>query len=135
MIKNMKKIIEIIQSPITYLLALNFLGILLFIFLGFIAGEIILPGILSDYLSLGKLAGFLFLVLALTVIIAKEQEIDFKKTAENSVFKNLTFIIVFALTFVSLYKFGIKLNLFLTTISVTLFFLFKKYFLEDLNKN
>lgn len=122
------------QSPITYLILLNFLGILLFIFLGFVTGEIILPGILSDYISLGKITGFLFLVIALIVILAKEQEIAFKKKKNKIFFTIIGYLALVFLTFISLYKFKLKLDLILTLISVILFFLFNKYFFEDLEK-
>lgn len=131
----MKKIISIIKSPITYLLFLNLLGILLFIFFGFIVGEIILPGILSDYMSLGKFTGIIFLTLTTIVILAKEQEINFKKTKENSFLYFLSLIAVFLLTFISLYKFGIIIGIILTIISFVLFILLKKYFLDEICDN
>jgi hypothetical protein len=130
----MKKIFTIISSPITYLLALNFLAILLFIFLGFIAGEVILPGILSNYISLGKISGILFLIINLIIILAKEQNITYEKSIINKYFSILIYCIVTFLTFVSLWKFGIILDLILTIISLFMFILFKKYLIEDLEK-
>ncbi len=131
----MKKLLQIIGSPITYKLSLDILAILMFIFLGFIAGEIILPGILSNYISLGKLTGIVFVVIAIITILAREQEISFDHKAINKYLFIFCCAIVAILTFVSLIKFGIIIDLFLTAISTTLFVLIYKYFFEELGKN
>ncbi|MCK4635833.1 MAG: hypothetical protein KAT32_03140 [Candidatus Moranbacteria bacterium] len=131
----MKKIIKILSSPITYRLSLDVLAILLFIFLGFIAGEIILPGILGNYISLGELTGVLFVMIGIITILAREQEISFDYKIINRYFFIFGCTVVTSLTFVSLLKFGIIIDLFLTAISTTLFVLIHKYFFEELEKN
>lgn len=131
----MKKILQIIASPITYKLSLDVLAILLFIFLGFIAGEIILPGILSNYISLGKFTGIVFIVIGIVTILAREQEIVFNCKEINKHFFIFGCVTVALLTFVSLIKFEIWTDLFLTAISTTLFVLIYKYFFEELDKN
>ncbi len=131
----MKKIMKIVGSPITYKLSLDILAILLFIFLGFIAGEIILPGILSNYISLGKLTGIVFVVVGVVTILAREQEISFDCKVVNKYLSIFGSVVVAILTFISLIKFGIIVDLFLTTISTTLFILIYKYFFEELEKD
>lgn len=131
----MKKISQIIASPITYKLSLDVLAILLFIFLGFIAGEIILPGILSNYISLGKFTGIIFVTIGIVTILAREQEVLFDNKKFNRNLIILTCSIVALLTLISVFKFGIVTGLILTAISLALFILIHKYFFEELAKN
>lgn len=134
----MKKILQIISSPITYKLSLDALAILLFIFLGFIAGEIILPGVLSNYISLGKLTGLVFALVLIISVLAREQEISFenKKINRNIIIFGCVVIALFI--FVSVFKFEIITATILTIISTTLFILIHKihkYFFEELEEN
>lgn len=131
----MQKIIKILSSPITYKLSLDILAILLFIFLGFIAGEIILPGILGNYISLGEFTGILFVAIGIITILAREQEVSFDYKIINRYFFIFGCVVVTSLTFISLLKFGIIIDLFLTAISTTFFILIHKYFFEELEKN
>lgn len=131
----MKNLSKIISSPITYKLSLDVLAIVLFIFLGFITGEIILPGILSNYISLGKLTGIIFVIIGIITILAREQEISFdnKKIDKNLIIFGCA--IIGLLTFISVFKFGIIVGLILTLVSFALFVLIHKYFFEELEIN
>lgn len=131
----MKKIINAINNPITYFILLDILAIILFIFFAFIFGEIILSGILSNYISLGKLTGIVFVVIGIITILAREQEVSFENKKIN---KNLIIFVcatVALLTFVSVFKFGIITGSILTVISLVLFILIHKYFFEELEEN
>lgn len=131
----MKNLSKIISSPITYKLSLDVLAILLFIFLGFITGEIILPGILSNYISLGKLTGVVFVMVGIITILAREQEVLFERKKINRNMLILGCSIVTLLTFISVFKFEVVVASLLTVISLVLFMLIHKYFFEDLEKN
>lgn len=131
----MKNLSKIISSPITYKLSLDVLAIVLFIFLGFITGEIILPGILSNYISLGKLTGVIFIVIGVIIILAREQEVLFERKKINRNMIILGCSIVALLTFISVFKFEMVVASLLTVISLVLFMLIHKYFFEDLEKN
>jgi hypothetical protein len=130
----MQKIYAIIRSPITLKLSLNILIILFIIFFGFIVGETILPGILSNYISLGKLTGIVFLVVGIIALLAREQNIKFKPLKIKKAFFVLTICLVFLFSFISVFKFGLLIAFILAILITLLFVLFSQYLFEHLLK-
>ncbi len=129
----MHKLKTIIKSPVTYATCVDILFLLLIIASGFVLSEIILPGIISAYISPFVLFSIIFITLITIIFLAHKQDISFSthKTPKKRIMLVYTIIFIGCIG-VAGFRFGWIPGAIMTFLSTLAFMLFFKVIHESL---
>jgi hypothetical protein len=116
---------------VIYKLLHDALLLLLVSFAAMLVAEGALPGIVSQHISLARLAVAIFAVLGMIIWLGKELQITYEKPAIKKN-KLLPVLILFAFLLIgnSLLKFALWENMLITLVTLLLFFLFYQIIFE-----